>query len=183
MRVRVSCVLLCVSAQSKTTTTDKTRYRSVLGELQYLASSDRPDVCYTVGMLSRCQEWPTEACMKDAEQCAIYLYHTKDLGITYGKCPDDATLSWLFGMCDADWSVANSTSGWCFGMLHAVVLTVQASDRACNGLATDMPDVGNTPCRPHEHARQRRDVWRRAGSAGDDACWLTFERCCRGLHT
>ena len=109
------------AALSKKVTTDQSRYRSILGELQYLATSDRPDICYTVGMLARCQEWPTEACMKAAEQCCIYLYHTKDLGITYGKNPADASLSWLFAMSDADWSLAHSTSGWSFNVLHAVV--------------------------------------------------------------
>jgi len=108
------------AADAKCATVDKTAFKSCLGELQYLACSTRPDITYTVGMLSRCQEWPTEACMKAAEQCAIYLYHTADIGITYSK-RSDTTLSWLFGMSDADWSLSNSTSGWCFSVLAAVV--------------------------------------------------------------
>ena len=109
------------ASEKKVASVDKTKFRSLLGELQYLASSDRPDICYAVGMLSRCQEWPDEACMHDLEQVAIYLYKTADLGITYGRITGDTTLSWLFGMSDADWSLSNSTSGWSFTFSNAVV--------------------------------------------------------------
>ena len=109
------------ASESKSATVNKTTFRSLLGEMQYLASSDRPDVCYAIGMLSRCQEWPDEACMRDLEQVAIYLYKTADLGITYGRITEDTALSWLFGMSDADWSLSHSTSGWSFSFSNAVV--------------------------------------------------------------
>ncbi|KAJ9566785.1 LOW QUALITY PROTEIN: hypothetical protein OSB04_002751 [Centaurea solstitialis] len=62
---------------------DTTEYRSIIGCLRYLLHT-RPDLSFSVGLLSRFMQEPQEQHMKAIKQVLRYIKGTKDYGITYG---------------------------------------------------------------------------------------------------
>ena len=92
------------------------RYRSLVGSLLYAATSTRPDVAYTVGMLCRALAQPTPQLFEMALRCLAYLYRHRRLGLCYERSPLP-----LEGMADADWAVRHSTSGFVFTLAHAAI--------------------------------------------------------------
>ena len=63
---------------------DATEYRSIIGCLRYLLHT-RPDLSYSVGLLSRFMQEPREHHMKAIKQVIRYIKGTKDYGITYKR--------------------------------------------------------------------------------------------------
>ena len=63
---------------------DDTLYRSVIGSLRYLVHT-RPDLSYSVGVMSRYMEAPTTAHMTDVKQILRYVKGTLNLGCVYLK--------------------------------------------------------------------------------------------------
>ncbi|GJT06761.1 ribonuclease H-like domain, reverse transcriptase, RNA-dependent DNA polymerase [Tanacetum coccineum] len=64
------------------TMVNSTEYRSLIGCLRYLLHT-RPDLSYSVGLLSRFMQEPKEQHMKAIRQVLRYVKGTKDFGITY----------------------------------------------------------------------------------------------------
>ncbi|GJW90551.1 ribonuclease H-like domain, reverse transcriptase, RNA-dependent DNA polymerase [Tanacetum coccineum] len=64
------------------TMVNATEYRSLIGCLRYLLHT-RPDLSYSVGLLSRFMQEPREQHMKAIRQVLRYVKGTKDYGITY----------------------------------------------------------------------------------------------------
>nr|GEW78634.1 ribonuclease H-like domain, reverse transcriptase, RNA-dependent DNA polymerase [Tanacetum cinerariifolium] len=64
------------------TLVNSTEYRSLIGCLTYLLHT-RPDLSYSVGLLSRFMQEPNEQHMKAIRQILRYVKGTKDYGITY----------------------------------------------------------------------------------------------------
>nr|GEW52235.1 ribonuclease H-like domain, reverse transcriptase, RNA-dependent DNA polymerase [Tanacetum cinerariifolium] len=64
------------------TMVNSTEYRSLIGCLRYLLYT-RPDLSYSVGLLSRFMQEPREQHMKAIRQVIRYVKGTKDYGITY----------------------------------------------------------------------------------------------------
>ncbi|GJT98308.1 ribonuclease H-like domain, reverse transcriptase, RNA-dependent DNA polymerase [Tanacetum coccineum] len=64
------------------TMVNPTEYRSLIGCLRYLLHT-RPDLSYSVGLLSRFMQEPREQHMKAIRQVLRYVKGTKDYGITY----------------------------------------------------------------------------------------------------
>ncbi|GKA66765.1 ribonuclease H-like domain, reverse transcriptase, RNA-dependent DNA polymerase [Tanacetum coccineum] len=64
------------------TMVNATEYRSLIGCLRYLLHT-RPDLSYSVGLLSRFMQEPREQHMKAIKQVLRYVKGTKDYGITY----------------------------------------------------------------------------------------------------
>nr|GFA86912.1 ribonuclease H-like domain, reverse transcriptase, RNA-dependent DNA polymerase [Tanacetum cinerariifolium] len=64
------------------TMVNSTEYRSLIGCLRYLLHT-RPDLSYSVGLLSRFMQEPREQHMKAIRQVVRYVKGTKDYGITY----------------------------------------------------------------------------------------------------
>ncbi|GJX37159.1 ribonuclease H-like domain, reverse transcriptase, RNA-dependent DNA polymerase [Tanacetum coccineum] len=64
------------------TMVNSTEYRSLIGCLRYLLHT-RPDLSYSVGLLSRYMQEPKEQHMKAIKQVLRYVKGTKDYGITY----------------------------------------------------------------------------------------------------
>ncbi|GJZ67971.1 ribonuclease H-like domain, reverse transcriptase, RNA-dependent DNA polymerase [Tanacetum coccineum] len=64
------------------TMVNSTDYRSLIGCLRYLLHT-RPDLSYSVGLLSRFMQEPKEQHMKAIKQVLRYVKGTKDYGITY----------------------------------------------------------------------------------------------------
>ncbi|GJU34268.1 ribonuclease H-like domain, reverse transcriptase, RNA-dependent DNA polymerase [Tanacetum coccineum] len=64
------------------TMVNSTEYRSLIGCLRYLLHT-RPDLSYSIGLLSRFMQEPREQHMKAIRQVLRYVKGTKDYGITY----------------------------------------------------------------------------------------------------
>ncbi|GJR47899.1 ribonuclease H-like domain, reverse transcriptase, RNA-dependent DNA polymerase [Tanacetum coccineum] len=64
------------------TMVNSTEYRSLIGCLRYMLHI-RPDLSYSVGLLSRFMQEPREQHMKAIRQVLRYVKGTKDYGITY----------------------------------------------------------------------------------------------------
>lgn len=93
---------------------DKTRYRSLIGALMYLAVNTRPDVSLSAGLLGRKVENPNESDWAAAKRVVRYLKGTLDNKLQYGPGS-----GWeLRGYSDADWAgdkqTRKSTSGFVF---------------------------------------------------------------------
>ncbi|PWA94574.1 ribonuclease H-like domain, Reverse transcriptase, RNA-dependent DNA polymerase [Artemisia annua] len=63
---------------------DATYYRSLIGSLRYLLHT-RPDLSYSVGLLSRFMQDPKDHHLKAIKQVIRYIKGTKDHGIIYKK--------------------------------------------------------------------------------------------------
>ncbi|GJT48318.1 ribonuclease H-like domain, reverse transcriptase, RNA-dependent DNA polymerase [Tanacetum coccineum] len=64
------------------TMVNSTEYRSLIGCLRYLLHT-RPDLSYSIGLLSRFMQEPKEQHMKAIKKVLRYVKGTKDYGITY----------------------------------------------------------------------------------------------------
>ncbi|KAL8170759.1 hypothetical protein V2J09_022563 [Rumex salicifolius] len=63
---------------------DATIYRSIIGSLRYLVNT-RPDLAYSVGVVSRYMEAPTTAHMMAMKQILRYVRRTIDMGCVYRR--------------------------------------------------------------------------------------------------
>ena len=92
----------------------KTNYRSLIGCLNYLALSSRPDICFASNALSSFVENPGEVHWKAAKRVLRYLRGTMEQTLTFRK----TQILDLLSFSDADWAgnIDNrrSTSGFCF---------------------------------------------------------------------
>jgi hypothetical protein len=62
-------------------------YMSAVGGLLYIALTTRPDVAYSVGVLSRFMACPDNEHVSAAKRVIQYLYRTKEFGIKYSRRP------------------------------------------------------------------------------------------------
>ena len=91
----------------------KTNLRSLIGGLNYLALSSRPDICFAANALSSFVENPGEVHWKAAKRVLRYLRGTMNQTLTFRKIQNLD----LLNFSDADWAgnIDNrSTSGFCF---------------------------------------------------------------------
>ncbi|GJW58649.1 retrovirus-related pol polyprotein from transposon TNT 1-94, partial [Tanacetum coccineum] len=97
---------------------DGTLYRSLIGRLIHLTHS-RPDISFSVGLLSRFMHKPSKHHLGAAKRVLRYLAGTKDFGIWFQRTKDFK----LKGYTDWAGSVEDrkSTSGSCFILGEAVV--------------------------------------------------------------
>ncbi|XP_074322806.1 secreted RxLR effector protein 161-like [Apium graveolens] len=78
---------------------DPTYFKSLVGSLRYLTCT-RPDILYSVGLISRYMEAPTITHMKAAKKILRYLKGTMDYGLLYHYSNEFK----LVGYCDSDWA-------------------------------------------------------------------------------
>lgn len=78
---------------------DATYYRSIVGSLRYLVNT-RPDIAYSVGIVSRFMESPSEAHMTSVKQILRYVRGTVNLGCFYGRGNGEHSV--LLGYSDSD---------------------------------------------------------------------------------
>ncbi|GLU17723.1 hypothetical protein SLE2022_340790 [Rubroshorea leprosula] len=90
-------------------------YRSMIGSLLYL-SATRPDIMYSVSVLSRFMQSPSEIHLKGAKRVLRYVKGTIDFGVMYSRSDEIK----LLGFTDSDWAGSEddmkSTSGCCFSI-------------------------------------------------------------------
>ena len=91
---------------------DKGRYRILVGKLIYL-SHTRPDIGYSVSMVSQFMNNPNEEHMEAVYRILRYLKLTPGKGLYFGKSTDKSIKIYS----DADWAGSvvdrRSTSGYC----------------------------------------------------------------------
>jgi hypothetical protein len=90
------------------------RYLELVGSLQYLANTTRPDICNAVSLLARYRANPTTSHMRAGLRIVRYLLGTKEMGLIYGgKGKQDLT-----GFVDSDFAgdvdSRKSTTGFVF---------------------------------------------------------------------
>ena len=92
---------------------DSTLYKQIVGSLMYFTAT-RPDIMYSVSLISRYMESPTELHLLAAKRILRYLQGTRNLGICYKK----GEKSNLVGYTDSDYAGdqddGRSTSGYVF---------------------------------------------------------------------
>ncbi|GJR77080.1 retrovirus-related pol polyprotein from transposon TNT 1-94 [Tanacetum coccineum] len=94
---------------------DPSYYRSLVGGLNYLTNT-RPDIMFSVSVLSRYLHMPTMHHLGAATRVLRYVAETYDFGIWYSRAADFN----LFGYSDSDWGGCKddgkSTSGHMFSL-------------------------------------------------------------------
>ena len=102
------------AAQNGDEEVDQRIYRSLVGSLLYLAKQTRPDIMFTVDILFRHKNAPTNQHWLCGKRLLRYLQGSKGSKLTYTK---EASYD-LVGESDADWSGdvndRKSTTGYCF---------------------------------------------------------------------
>ena len=86
-------------------------YRQLIGSVMYLMLCTRPDVSYSVGLLSRFLSSPTDAHWSSAKRLLRYLHGTLHMQLSFRH----ANHCNIVGYCDADWASSSdrkSTSGY-----------------------------------------------------------------------
>jgi hypothetical protein len=110
---------------------DLTRFRSLVGSLRYLVNT-RPDIAYSVGMVSRFMETPTNEHWAAIKRIVRYIAGTTEYGCRY-TCRPFANLK-LLGYSDSDHArdleKIKSTSGVVFFLNGNVVTWTSQKQRA-----------------------------------------------------
>ncbi|KAL4021589.1 hypothetical protein IC575_020395 [Cucumis melo] len=78
---------------------DPSYFKSLVGSLRYLTCT-RPDILFSVGLMSRFMESPTTTHLKVAKRILRYLRGTLDYGLFYSSSKEFK----LEGYCDSDWA-------------------------------------------------------------------------------
>ena len=92
---------------------DESQYRSLIGCLMYLTAT-RPDIMFSVSLLSRFMHCACEVHFQAAKRIVRYIKGTTNYGIKYSYCQNFK----LHGYSDSDWAGSiddmRSTTGFCF---------------------------------------------------------------------
>jgi hypothetical protein len=89
---------LHLSKESKSPGVDATQYRSMVGSLRYLIHT-RPDITYSVGIVSRFMESPTSEHLAAVKHILRYVSGTLNLGVKYRRGEENLCLT---GFSDSD---------------------------------------------------------------------------------
>lgn len=105
----------CNSNTDSTLLEDPRLYREIIGNLLYLMTCTRPDICYAVSNLSQFLSKPTHEHLQMSKAVLRYIKGTKDYGLKFIKSIQSIS---LIGHCDSDWGSSSvdrkSISGYCF---------------------------------------------------------------------
>ncbi len=82
-------------------------FRSLLGKVMYLMTSTRPDVCFSVSLLSRFAKNPFDKHLYAIKHLVKYLINTKNLYLTFKR--HHPVNYKLLAFSDADWATENVT--------------------------------------------------------------------------
>lgn len=108
---------------------DSTLYRSIIGELRYLVYT-RPDIAYSVGVLSRYMEKPTVLHYNALKRVLRYIKGTAEYGLVYLQGTGNYLLS---GYSDSDHAGSvddrKSTTGMAFYLNENLVTWVSQKQR------------------------------------------------------
>jgi len=89
-----------------------TTYQSMIGSLMYLVTGTRPDLAYTISVLTQFSSYPTDKYIKTAKHVLRYVNRTRNLGLFYPYTTTNAIDVYV----DADFACCHdtrtSTSGY-----------------------------------------------------------------------
>jgi hypothetical protein len=115
-------------------------YARLLGELQFIANSTRPDISYAVNKLAAYTANPSLQHHSALKQILRYLAGTKTLGITYSKPQDETGDDNLFhGFADAAYANADdlkSTTGYVFLAAGGAAITWKSKKQTIIALSS-----------------------------------------------
>ncbi|GAU26253.1 hypothetical protein TSUD_224440 [Trifolium subterraneum] len=157
---------LQLSRETEEKDVDSTEYRRLVGSLRYLCNT-RPDIAYSVGIISRYTERPKMSHLSAAKRILRYIKGTMDYGIVFNK-PDKKSIE-LIGYTNSNWcgdkDDRKSTAGyvflyggapisWCSRKEPVVALStceaeyIAASLSACQGvwLSNLIDEISNVKC-------------------------------------
>lgn len=92
---------------------DESYYKQVVGSLMYLTAT-RPDMMYSVSLISRYMANPTEFHLQAAKRILRYLKGTFDYGIMYKKGSSEELMAYTDSDYAGDTEDRKSTSGYVF---------------------------------------------------------------------
>jgi hypothetical protein len=92
---------------------DATYYKQIVGSLMYLLAT-RPDLAYSVCLIARFMEKPTETHLIAAKRILRYLKGTESLGILYKRGIKQALQGWTDSDYAGDVEDRKSTSGYVY---------------------------------------------------------------------
>jgi hypothetical protein len=102
---------------------DSTKFRSLIGSLRYLCNT-RPDLVYSVGIVSRFMDKPKVSHLAAVKRILRYVKGTVDYGILFPSC-DVGKKYKLIGYTDASWCSdvddRRSTAGYIFFINNAPI--------------------------------------------------------------
>ncbi|MCO5573182.1 hypothetical protein L7F22_026949 [Adiantum nelumboides] len=90
------------STLTASTETQSFPFANILGDIRYLITCTRPDICFDTNLLSRYMKAPSLQHIQHLKRLMCYLQHTKDYGICFYATHPLPT-PFLFGYSDADW--------------------------------------------------------------------------------
>jgi hypothetical protein len=92
---------------------DSTKYKQIVGCLMYLLAT-RPDLAFSVCLIARYMERPTEMHLAAAKRILRYLKGTMNLGILYKRDLNQSLQGWTDSDYAGDLDDRKSTSGYVF---------------------------------------------------------------------
>ncbi|GJR16265.1 putative RNA-directed DNA polymerase [Tanacetum coccineum] len=117
---------LCPKTNDELDKMSRVPYASAIGSIMYAMTCTRPDVSFTLSMVSRHQQNPGEGHWTAVKNILKYLRNTKDRFLVYGG---EKELR-LTGYCDAGWQTdkddSRSQFGWTF-LLNRGAVTWKSS--------------------------------------------------------
>ncbi|XP_068336581.1 secreted RxLR effector protein 161-like [Pyrus communis] len=99
---------------------DNTLYKQMIGSLMYL-TAPHPDLMFTVSLISRYMEHPTETHLMAAKRILRYVKGTTGFGVFYKKGEDEELISYTDSDYVGDQDDRKSTSGYVFMMNSGAV--------------------------------------------------------------
>jgi hypothetical protein len=94
---------------------NSTKYRQLVGSLIYLKNT-RPDLSYSVSILSRFMQEPRESHWNSAKRKLIYIQGTKDFGLLYKRNKNFTLVRYSDVDFAGDIDDRTSTSGYLMNM-------------------------------------------------------------------
>jgi hypothetical protein len=123
---------------------DSSKYRQVIGSLIYLMTCTRPDISYSVGVLSRFMQEPRELHWRFLKRLLKYLKATQDLNLVYTKSTDKSIE--LTGFTDSEYAgdqdERKSTSGYIFKYGNCVVSWNSSTQKTVALSSTESEYIG-----------------------------------------
>ncbi|KZV47100.1 retrovirus-related Pol polyprotein from transposon TNT 1-94, partial [Dorcoceras hygrometricum] len=124
---------------------DSTVFKQIVGSLMYLTAT-RPDIMYSVSLISRYMENPTEVHLLAAKRILRYLQGTQKLSLYYKK----GEKADLIAFCDSDYAGdqddRKSTSGYVFLLGSAAVSWSSKKQSIVTLSTTEAEFVAATSC-------------------------------------